>query len=67
MVCLIILGMSTLQVTSGAGIWSCPNHTDTNITLLNQYKSRIVHEMYVQKDIGLVCLQSDVFSSLSNI
>ena len=67
MMCLIILGMSTLQITSGAGIWSCPNHTDTNITLLKQYKSRIVHEMYVHRDIGLVCLQSDVFSSLGNI
>ena len=64
---LIILSVSTLQEASGVGTWSCPNHTETDTTLLEQFKSRIVHEIYVPNDIGLVCLQSDVFSSLGQI
>ena len=64
---LIILSLSTLQVARGVGTWSCPNHTETDTTLLEQFKSRIVHEIYVPRNIGLVCLQSDVFSSLGQI
>ena len=64
---LIILSLSTLQVVSGVGTWSCPNHTETDATLLEQFKSRMVHEIYVHRDIGLVCLQSDVFTSLGQL
>ena len=61
----MLLSAHTQMTTSGTN-WSCPNNTEANITMIGQYKNQSNY-MVVKKDIGIVCLQSDVFSSLGNI
>ena len=64
---LLILGLGTLQILSGDQTWSCPNHTETDTTLLEPFISNVMYEIYVSRNIGLVCLQSDAFSSFGQL
>ena len=64
---LMILDVITLHSLASSPTWSCPNNTATDVSKIKPYYDESRSTLFIGVDISIVCLQTDVFSSIGEL